>query len=205
MTRLDTGGGDGYALPMRICGGALGGRTIRAPNGLGTRPTSDKVRQALFNILPPPAADARVLDLYAGSGALGLEALSRGAAAAVFVEQDARACQVLLRNLRDLGLSDRATLWQQPVRRALARLSGDPGRPFGWIFADPPYRQGLEAELLQELGRTEGPASPLVGPDTVIVVEHAEERDAPADAYGRLRRFDRRCYGQTGLSFYALA
>src|SRR5262245_50132954 len=108
---------------MRVAGGALGGRRLHCPPGLHTRPTTDMVRQALFNILGPPSAGAAALDLCAGTGALGIEALSRGAASVVFVEEDRRAGQVLLRNLRELGLVQRAEVLLAPVQRALPQLA----------------------------------------------------------------------------------
>ena len=95
---------------VRIIGGAAGGRRIRAPRGLGTRPTSDRVRQAVFNILGPPPQGARVLDLYAGAGGLGLEALSRGAAHAVFVDAAVAAARTIAANLDDLCLAPQATV-----------------------------------------------------------------------------------------------
>src|SRR5918912_1326417 len=95
---------------MRLTGGTDRGRKLRAPKGSSTRPTASRVREAIFNILGPPPPDAPVLDLYAGTGALGIEALSRGAPKAVFVERDPRALSTLGRNLRELGLDGRATI-----------------------------------------------------------------------------------------------
>jgi 16S rRNA (guanine(966)-N(2))-methyltransferase RsmD len=182
---------------MRITGGELGGRTLKAPRGLATRPTADRVRQALFNILSPLPAGARVLDLYAGSGALGIEALSRGAALAVFVEESPRAAAVLLANLADLGLSGRSQLLRLPVRRALRELQAL--APFDLIFADPPYQAGLLPDLLTQLG---GPWRSLIREGGLVIVEHLEKQ-ALLPTYGELARADHRCYGQTALSFYA--
>lgn len=190
---------------MRISGGALGGRRIWAPAGRTTRPTTDMVRQALFNILGPPEPDAQVLDLYAGSGALGLEALSRGAGTAVFVEQDARACQALRRNLSELSLP--ARILQKPVDRALHLLAEEGAGPFRWVFADPPYGKGLGEALLTLLGQEGDPGQALLDPAAIVIIEHAQDRggaDRPGARYGRLWRFDQRTYGQTGLSFYSL-
>lgn len=200
--------------PMRIIAGDFKGHGLRAPAGRATRPTADAVREALFNILGPPPEDARVLDLYAGSGALGLEALSRGAALAVFVEQDPRACQTIGANLRALGLSTgaagpRAQILRAPVERLLSTRRDLVG-PFHWIFADPPYADGALPALLDALAGAPG----LLHPAAVVVVEHprkpARPQDAPQDAHGpgpgqgaRLRRTDLRCYGQTALSFYS--
>ena len=115
---------------MRIVAGSLGGRVLRAPRGAGTtRPTSEKVRQAIFNLLGPPEGEVHALDLFAGSGALGLEALSRGAASATFVERDRAALTVLGENLAALGVGDRATVVASEVARALrpAPDLADPG------------------------------------------------------------------------------
>ncbi len=180
---------------MRIIGGRVGGRTLKAPKGASTRPTSDKVRQAIFNILvargePPP----RVLDLYAGSGALGLEALSRGAGAALFVDADGDACDLVRANATALGLSGEVKC--MPVVRWLAKEGGG---AFGWIFLDPPYDSHQTGELDKALGLIADKG--LLDGDGVLVAEH-EWRHAPEDCYGPLALFDRRRYGQTAVSFY---
>jgi 16S rRNA (guanine966-N2)-methyltransferase len=151
----------------------------------------------MFNILGP-APLGPVLDLYAGTGALGIEALSRGAPRAVFVERDARALTALARNLRDLRLTDRATVLGTNVRTALARLAPAP-EPFAWVFIDPPYAT-LEADrALRSLA-----GSDVLAPGAVVVVEHDKRRLPPASA-GDLKLVDRRFYGDTGLSFYRRA
>lgn len=195
---------------IRVISGELGGRRLQAPPGLSTRPTADRVRQSLFNILDaraPIPAGATVLDLYAGTGALGIEALSRGAARAVFVEQDVRAGAILQKNLAALGLLPRALVLTQPVARALEALSRpDPARaafapPFHYIFADPPY--ALEA--LRPLLAVFGPAGPRwLGADGLFVIEHGRREPAPARA-SDLAQVDSRRYGDTVLSFYACA
>ncbi len=199
---------------MRIIGGALGGRRLLAPPGMTTRPTADRVRQALFNILGGRSlgqpgrlpADAGVLDLFAGSGALGLEALSRGAARAVFVEEDPGALRVLRDNLHDLDLLSRAQVLPLSIDRAMDRLLSRKDATFpmavSFIFADPPYREGRLPALLSRLG---APGCPLLSDDTVVVVEHARVKGLPGPGpeYGALLRDDERCYGQTALSFYA--
>src|SRR5262245_1672855 len=119
---------------MRLTGGSDRGRKLRAPRGLTTRPTASRVREAMFNILWPPP-EAPVLDLFAGSGALGIEALSRGAGSACFVERDGRALAALSRNLKELGLFERAEIVALSVHQALAKLAQTDAR-FGWVFAD---------------------------------------------------------------------
>src|SRR5262245_11175023 len=115
---------------MRLTGGSDRSRKLRAPRGGATRPTASRVREALFNILGPPP-DAPVLDLFAGTGALGLEALSRGARRAVFVERDGRALSVLSRNLRELRFEERALVVAANVHTALGRL-GEAAERFAW-------------------------------------------------------------------------
>ncbi len=179
---------------MRLTGGLERGRLLRAPRGAATRPTGAKVREAIFNILGPPAHGA-ALDLYAGTGALGIEALSRGAATACFVERDARALAALHRNLRELGLRDRATILGTSVRPALARLAAE-GQRFGLVFVDPPYAAGETEGVLEALSGSE-----LLGSGAVVVVEH-DKKHAPPEAVGALTVTDRRFYGDTGVSFY---
>jgi 16S rRNA (guanine(966)-N(2))-methyltransferase RsmD len=148
----------------------------------------------MFNILGP-APEGPVLDLYAGSGALGIEALSRGAPRAVFVERDGRALTMLSRNLRELGFSDRAVIVGTDVRTALARLT-PVGHPFTWVFVDPPYATDEAEQALTALA-----GSDVLASGAVVVVEH-DKRRLPPDAAGDLKLVDRRFYGDTGLSFY---
>ena len=179
---------------MRIIAGRLGGRRLRAPAGQATRPTSDRVRQALFNILGPPPPETWVLDLCAGAGALALEALSRGAAGAVVVDSGHAAVRAIQGNVADLGLGAQVRVVQADAIAALDRLPATPR--FGWVFADPPYRSELAIRLLEALaGRT------LLSEEAVVVVEH-DRRQAPLDRHGSLLRTDRRRYGDTELSFY---
>jgi 16S rRNA G966 N2-methylase RsmD len=115
-------------MPLRVIGGSLGGRTLRGPPRTGVRPTAARVREALFEILTARGAPMRrVLDLYSGTGALGIEAMSRGAEHCDFVEADSKACEVIRDNLRRTGLLDRTKLWPMTVAKALPRLAGDGG------------------------------------------------------------------------------
>jgi 16S rRNA (guanine966-N2)-methyltransferase len=182
---------------MRIIGGAVGGRRIRAPHGTGTRPTSDKVRGALFNILGPPDENARVLDLYAGAGALGLEALSRGAAHATFVDRDGGAVRCVEENAASLGFGERVRVQRGEAQAVLGRLERA-GERFTWVFIDPPYATDEAVRSLTALGK---PPATLLDDDAVVVVEH-DRRRAPDDAYGSLARADRRRYGDTEISFF---
>jgi 16S rRNA (guanine966-N2)-methyltransferase len=188
---------------VRVVGGVLGGRRLVAPP-VGTRPTSDLVRGALFAALEARRAAAGapglvglcVLDLYAGSGALGIEALSRGCREAWFVEAAAPALAALRANLSSLGLQSRARVIRGRVERVLASRLLDCGH-FDLVLADPPYAQGVST-LLQRLGND---PPPWLGPETLCALEHAVREELPA-ASGTLRRVWHRTYGGTALSLY---
>jgi 16S rRNA (guanine966-N2)-methyltransferase len=183
---------------MRVIAGAERGRKLRAPRGSTTRPTGAKVREAIFNILGPLPPNP-VLDLFAGTGALGIEALSRGASRATFVERDQRALSALHRNLREFGLADRARVLDGKVTLALQRLSDDmkqKGEKFGSVFVDPPYAAD-EAESV--LGIIAG--GDILDTGAVVVVEH-DRHHLPPEKVGTLHMVDRRFYGDTGISFY---
>lgn len=178
----------------RIVAGALGGRRLVVPGGRGTRPTSDRVREALFGSLDAllELDGARVADLYAGSGAIGLEAVSRGAAHALLVESDARAVTVLRRNVADLGVAAAVRVAAAPVRRVLAE---PPGEPYDLVFADPPYDlpDGELAELLAALV-----AGGWLAEDAVLVLERSSRSAAPTWVPGTTEVRSRR-YGETTL------
>ncbi|MEJ7732811.1 MAG: 16S rRNA (guanine(966)-N(2))-methyltransferase RsmD [Polyangiaceae bacterium] len=180
---------------MRVIAGALGGRRLLAPRGRETRPTSDRVREALFSALAD-VSGAAVLDLYAGTGALGIEALSRGAARAVFVERDRAALAVLRENLQALGLEPRAAVVAQTVERSLVEVSRR--GPYQLLLVDPPYADVTAAvELVGELvarGAIDGAGR--------VVVEHAS-RDAPP-RHAALEVQDTRRYGDTSVSRYRM-
>ena len=185
---------------MRIVAGSLGGRRLAAPAGRSTRPTSDKVREAVFAILGPPPPAAQVLDLFAGSGAMAIEALSRGAAAATLVESARGALATLRANLTELGVADRATVVATDV---LGFLRAAPkGPPFTWVFIDPPYASTLGADSLALLGAPT--STDRLAPDAIIAIEH-DRRQVPPDAAGNLVRTDQRRYGDTHVSFYRRA
>jgi 16S rRNA (guanine966-N2)-methyltransferase len=178
---------------MRLTGGLDRGKRLIAPRGGQTRPTAAKVREAIFNILGP-APEGSVLDLYAGTGALGLEALSRGATHAVFVEREPAPLSALRRNIRELGFEDRATVVAADVCTGLRRLASK-GHRFSWIFLDPPYVKEM-AGVLSELS-----GSALLTSCAVVVLEH-DKRNRPAESVGCLFLTDRRQYGDTELSFF---
>jgi 16S rRNA (guanine966-N2)-methyltransferase len=182
----------GYGHGVRIVGGSLGGRVLRAPGGAATRPTSEKVREAVFNIIGSVAGD-RVLDLFAGSGALGIEALSRGAAHATFVDAARPALIAIRSNLRDLGLEERASVVPGDAVTTAAHHPTD--APWRLVFVDPPYRSELAARAVLAL-----PCDRLAA-DAVVVIEH-DRHHAPPEALGSLVRTDQRRYGDTLISFF---
>ena len=182
---------------MRIIAGAFKGRRLAPVKGR-VRPTAAKVREAVFSILGPAVGGLRVLDLFAGTGALGIEALSRGAATAVFVEDHPESLKVLRRNLADFGLADRTTVWPLPVATALKQLAGR-GESFGLAFLDPPYGGGAAVAALSALAEL-----PLLAPGARVVVEHSRRESLP-EACGVLRRLSVRRYGDTQVAFYLMA
>lgn len=186
---------------MRIIGGTLSGRTIIAPKGRDTRPTADRARQAIFNILASrddaEIAGARVIDLFAGTGAMGLEALSRGAAFCLFVETDAAARGAIRDNIEALGLFGTTRLH----RRSAVDLGVKPagvGGPFTLAFLDPPYGADLAAPALGALA-----AGAWLAPGALAVVEQGA-REAPAVAGGFVE-VDRRKYGAAQVGVYRVA
>lgn len=206
---------------MRIVAGELGGRVLHAPHGDATRPTSEKVREALFSILGPPSPGDRVLDLFAGAGGLGLEAISRGAAHATFVDSARPALEALRANIRALGVAARSTVVAGDATRLVTSLrppplaasaasetphtsSASPGDlareapappRWRWIFIDPPYRSDLAVRAAAAI-----PAD-VMSDDTAVVIEH-DRRNAPPEQLGSLLRTDQRRYGDTFLSIY---
>lgn len=183
---------------MRVIGGSAKGRRLATLRTLALRPTPDRVREALFNILGAKIVEARVLDLFAGSGAIGLEALSRGAREAVFVELHDPACHLIDKNLRACGLQERATVWRADVLDALPALKVK-GETFDLIFLDPPYRTSLVEDALKHLGD-----GVLLAPEGLVVAEHFFKREL-RERYGELHRVRVERFGDVALSFYRVA
>ncbi len=178
---------------MRIIAGDLKGRRLHAPTWDGLRPTSDKLRETLFNVVAQRVPGARVLDLYAGTGAIGIEALSRGAAHVTFVEHDPRALTLIEQNLRHCGVADRYAI----IR---LRLHGEtppslPAGSFDLVVLDPPYD---EPDLTASIAAAE----PLIAADGLLVLEHARRKPVP-EQVGRLGRTRDLVSGDSALAFYA--
>ena len=183
---------------MRVIGGAAKGRRLRVPRGDAVRPTADRVKESLFNILPRDFSGARVLDVFAGSGNLSIEALSRGAAHAILIDVSQRAGAMIRENLRRLGFAAQTEVWVAAAARSLKTLARR-ADSFDFIFLDPPYDQGLAGRSLELIGRCD-----LLRPGGTLVIEHSS-REAIGAAYGPLQLHDQRRYGDTLLSFYKVS
>jgi len=178
-----------------VIAGALKGRTLKAPSWDGLRPTSDRLRETLFNVIAPRIVGARVLDVYAGTGAIGIEALSRGADAVTFVEQDRRAQALIEENLQRCGISEGYAIIRASASRAAAQLRRSPSFvPFDIVLLDPPYDHPA-AEALTGVDA-------LVAPDGLVVFEHARRAPVP-ETVGRLALTRDLMSGDSALAFYA--
>lgn len=154
---------------MRVIAGSARHTTLKTVPGENTRPTTDRIKETLFNILQFELADTRFLDLFSGSGAIGIEALSRGAARAVFVENNREAVACIGQNLKATHLEGKAQVFGCDVLSAIAKLRSE--KSFDFIFMDPPYKEELERETLEALGE-----SGLVGENTVLIIEAGKDR-----------------------------
>jgi len=182
---------------VRVISGTAKGRPLRAVPGTNTRPTTDKVKEAIFSMIGPYFSGGDVLDLFAGTGGLGIEALSRGMDRAVFVDADKKAVEVVAANLRATRLEDRAEVYRNDAVRALKAL-GKRQRRFELVFLDPPYRMTAIEELvttMQQLG--------VVGVGTTVVVEHDAENQF-TDRIGAAECVRRAEYGETAVSVYRI-
>jgi 16S rRNA (guanine966-N2)-methyltransferase len=184
---------------MRVIAGSLKGRRLESPRWEGLRPTSDAVRETLFNVLAPRLAGARVLDGYAGTGAIGIEAWSRGARAVTFVERDPRARRLIAGNVARCGIPSGCVIIRSGFDRAGAAGGGDritPREPldrFDIVVLDPPYDDEPEAVIRG--------AAHLVAADGVLVLEHAKRRDPP-EAVATLQQTRQIVAGDSALTFY---
>ena len=184
---------------VRIIAGTLRSRSLQAPTGVATRPTSDRLRETLFNVLAPRMEGAHFLDLYAGSGAVGIEALSRGAARVVFVERAAAALKILRTNLRQLGLKLGVEVNEGTVKAYLGHEDRTPA--FDVVFLDPPYDAANEYEI--SLGLLGGKARGLLREGAVVIAEHRKKDKLP-ETVGALKRMRLLQQGDAALSFYGI-
>jgi 16S rRNA (guanine966-N2)-methyltransferase len=183
---------------MRIIAGAYRSRPLKSLPGLDLRPTSDRLRETLFNVLAVGSTlEGSVwLDLFAGTGAIGIEALSRGARQVYFVESDKKHARLLRQNLHSLGISDQHDVLEREVAQALPLLDASAG-VCDFCFLDPPYQmRGAYERTLESLGK-----SRLVGPSTIVIAEHEKKFDL-GETFGALKRYRRIRQGDAVLSFY---
>jgi len=180
---------------LRVISGAAKGHKLKTLKSNLTRPTSDKVKGSVFNIIAPIIFDKDVLDLFAGTGNLGIEALSRGARSAVFVEKNRECFQIIRENLTHTKLMDKADIFVMDVCNALEKLS-QKNNKFDIIFLDPPYKKGLVNDTLECIS-----GSDVIKPDTVIIAEH-DAQDVVLENIGVIKNFRQQKYGDTIISFY---
>lgn len=182
---------------MRITAGTLRGRSVATRPGKAIRPTSGRVREAIFNLLQNRIDGARVLDLFAGAGALGIEALSRGAAFVLFVDSSGTARRIIERNLRQLEIEERGRVFCCEAGKAVEALSQN-GEKFQVVFMDPPYGQGLAHAGLQAVAD-----GGILAQDGVVIVEH-DKREQLAGEHGILRLKTKKRYGDTQVSVFVM-
>ena len=180
---------------MRVVAGEAKGRRLKAPSGDRIRPTADRVKESLFEVIGERVRDARVLDLFAGTGNLGIEALSRGARSALFVDADRSAVRLIVQNLNRTRLEERAETWKSDARSALERLKKS-GSRFDIVLLDPPYEYDSLESILSQLYRYR-----LLSPGGLLVIEHDRRTDLPQRT-GSVQLCDRRRFGDTMISFY---
>lgn len=182
---------------MRIIAGTFRSRRIESPAGRNTRPTLDKVREAVFSSLGGFFDGGAVLDLYAGSGAIGFEALSRGMDQAVFADSDRNAVSVIRRNAEVLDVTDQCVIYPMKAEKVLSLLANE-GRQFDLVYLDPPYRR-QENERIAERLSDEG----LLKPDAVVVMESLKKEQF-SEMIGRLNRYKEAVYGISRISYYKM-
>lgn len=183
---------------MRVIGGSYRGRRLRTTAGHAVRPTSDRLRETLFNVLTPVISGKNFLDICAGSGAVGIEALSRGAQSVTFIDRSRRACAVIELNLKELGIEDNAAIINKDAAVALRRLAGNQ-QTFDIVFVDPPYDSNVYSEIMTLLGR-----AGVLSPAGIVIVEH-RAKTPPQREFGDLQIYRELKQGESALAFYSRA
>jgi 16S rRNA (guanine966-N2)-methyltransferase len=179
-----------------VIGGIHRGRRLRTVEGLAVRPTSDRLRETLFNILAPHVAGCRFLDICAGSGAIGVEAISRGAKQVTFIDSSRRACSVIEANLHALGVESEAAIINRDAVAALKQLAKE-NKQFDIIFFDPPYASDIYQEVMRLLDERS-----LLSADAIVIAEH-RAKTPPGNRFGSLRMYREVKQGESALAFYA--
>ncbi|MGI6468873.1 MAG: 16S rRNA (guanine(966)-N(2))-methyltransferase RsmD [Syntrophomonadaceae bacterium] len=183
---------------MRVIAGSAKGKRLKAPSGRETRPITDMVKEALFNVLGPGIKDARFLDLFAGSGSVGIEALSRGAAIAVFVDNNPKAVRIIYENLDNCGFGDNYEVYCNDVLRALTILDKRKAK-FDYIYVDPPFNvEGIFMDVMKKLDQVE-----IMAPQGIIIIRTRRHKELPA-SFNCLKRYRLNYYGESALHYYSL-
>ncbi len=182
-------------MTMRIIGGHLRGRKIIQPSLDTVRPTKDRIRESVFNIIAVETPEAVVLDLFSGSGAYGLEALSRGAARAVFVDKDPECCKVIAENIKILGLEDISTVLTGDAEDIIESLAAS-GDRFDLIFSDPPYNSNVSKNILLKINQYD-----ILNPSGTLVIEHLSAENIPKEG-GNVSLCKQKTYKDIDISVY---
>ncbi|SDE71298.1 16S rRNA (guanine(966)-N(2))-methyltransferase RsmD [Fontibacillus panacisegetis] len=180
---------------MRVVSGSARGRNLKAVPGMGTRPTTDKVKEALFSMIGPYFDGGHVLDLFAGTGGLGIEALSRGMDQAVFVDLEYKSIEVVRANLKTTSFEDKAEVYKNDAERAIKALSKRE-KKFDLVFLDPPYRMKNGDKLMETMDQLD-----LLNDDATVVLEYESTFVYP-DVFGKFTEVRKAEYGETALSIY---
>lgn len=182
---------------MRIITGLAKGRRIEAPEGEGTRPTADKVKGAIFNILNNKVVEASVLDMFSGTGNLGLEALSRGASRCIFIEKEQKAFQILKKNITSLGFEEICEMYHQDAYIAIEKIKKR-GLKLDIIFLDPPYGRQMVIKAIEEISRLD-----ILDYNGIIISEYDEKDNLP-DKIGKIEAYRTEKYGRTKVTFWSM-
>lgn len=180
---------------LRVIAGTAKGHKLITVKGMTTRPTSDRVKESLFNIIAQYIADSNVLDLFAGTGSLGIEALSRGAATAVFTDKSRDCCDIIRDNLIRTKLKEKGTVFNESFSETLARTLSK-GRKYDIVLLDPPYNKNFIQEALKILSKND-----IISENGILIAEH-HVKDMLPEHEGRLEQVDRRKYGETVLTIF---
>lgn len=178
---------------MRVIAGSARGRKLQTPEGMNTRPTTDRLKEALFGMIQFDIPGAQFLDLFAGSGGIGIEALSRGASHLDSVEQEARALRCIRANLKTLNMEAVSRVWAMPAEQAIRQMAAQ-GRQFDIIFMDPPYRKGWEEKIVSLISEYR-----LLKPDGYLIVESSSETQIHSESMELIKE---KVYKTTRFSFF---
>lgn len=195
MKKVSGGNLEWVRLTMRVISGSARGRSLKAVPGMGTRPTTDKVKEAIFSMIGPYFDGEYVLDLFAGTGGLGIEALSRGAESAIFVDMDPKSIEVIKQNLKTVKLESQAEVYRNDAMRAIKALEKR-AKGFDLIFLDPPYKMTNVDEMMLDLAQRG-----LVQEDATVMVEHDASHTYP-EQIGDFRQIRVANYGETTVTIY---